>query len=82
MEEKGLIYREKNPSDGRGVLIKLTELGKIKRKDAKESVLQFNESILDNVSLSDLEGFKRVINVINSLISDNKVYNSIKRKVS
>jgi DNA-binding MarR family transcriptional regulator len=30
MEEKGLI-RKKNPDDGRGVLIYLTELGKEKR---------------------------------------------------
>jgi DNA-binding MarR family transcriptional regulator len=31
MEEKGLIIRKKNPDDGRGVLIYLTELGKKKR---------------------------------------------------
>jgi DNA-binding MarR family transcriptional regulator len=31
MEEKGLIIRKKNPDDGRGVLIYLTELGKEKR---------------------------------------------------
>jgi hypothetical protein len=30
MEEKGLIIRKKNPDDGRGVLIYLTELGKEK----------------------------------------------------
>jgi hypothetical protein len=31
MEEKGLIIRKKNPDDGRGVLIYLTELGKEKK---------------------------------------------------
>lgn len=30
MEEKGLIIRKRNPDDGRGVLIYLTELGKEK----------------------------------------------------
>jgi DNA-binding PadR family transcriptional regulator len=35
MEEKGLIIRKKNPDDGRGVLIYLTELGKEKRDLSK-----------------------------------------------
>ncbi|HFS67857.1 MAG TPA: MarR family transcriptional regulator [Flavobacteriia bacterium] len=83
MEEKGLIYREKNPNDGRGVLIKLTGLGKVKRKDAKESVLEFNEMVFNNVSKNDLDGFNNVINVINKLISDNKIYqNTNNKKVS
>lgn len=81
MEEKGLIYREKNPNDGRGVLIKLTEFGKIKRKDAKESVLQFNETVKNHISKEDFDGFIRVIKTINRLISDNQIY-SEKRKVS
>ena len=79
MEEKGLIYREKNPNDGRGVLIKLTDLGKIKRKDAKESVLLFNETVKNNVSEKDMQGFKTVINVINTLISDNNIYTENKK---
>jgi len=81
MEEKGLIYREKNPNDGRGVLIKLTEFGKIKRKDAKESVLQFNETVKNHISKEDFDGFIRVIKTINRLISDNQIY-SEERKVS
>jgi DNA-binding MarR family transcriptional regulator len=40
MEEKGLIIRKKNPDDGRGVLIYLTELGKEKRL-IKNTVLKF-----------------------------------------
>ena len=79
MEEKGLIYREKNPNDGRGVLIKLTDLGKIKRKDAKESVLLFNETVKNSVSEKDMQGFKTVINVINTLISDNNIYTENKK---
>jgi DNA-binding MarR family transcriptional regulator len=39
MEEKGLIIRKKNPDDGRGVLIYLTELGKEKRDLSKNTVL-------------------------------------------
>ena len=33
MEEKGLIIRKKNPADGRGVLIYLTEIRKEKREN-------------------------------------------------
>ncbi len=40
MEEKGLIFRKKNPADGRGVLIFLTELGKEKRELSKNTVFK------------------------------------------
>ena len=42
MEEQGLIYRDKNPEDGRSVLIKLTHKGKQEREIAKQIVLKFN----------------------------------------
>jgi DNA-binding MarR family transcriptional regulator len=74
MEEKGLIYREKNPSDGRGVLVKLTDLGKQKRLDAKESVIQFNDVVKNHISQKDLESFVKVTKIINKLISENKIY--------
>ena len=40
MEDKGLIYREKNPEDGRSVFIKLTDFGKEKRELSKLSVFK------------------------------------------
>jgi DNA-binding MarR family transcriptional regulator len=40
MEEKGLIIRKKNPDDGRGVLIYLTEL--VKKRDLSKTVLKFD----------------------------------------
>ena len=45
MEDKGAISREKNPSDGRGVIIKLTDFGKEMREISKESVIIFNDII-------------------------------------
>ena len=71
MEEKGIIYREKNPKDGRSVLIKLTEFGKTKREQAKKSVIQFNNSILSNVSKEDMNGFLNVIETIHKMINEN-----------
>jgi len=74
MEEKGAIYREKNPNDGRGVLIKLTDLGKLKREDAKMSVLRFNEVVRQNITEEELTSFFKVTKTINKLISDNVIY--------
>ncbi len=75
MEEKGIIFREKNPDDGRSVLIKLSALGKIKREQAKESVIQFNNTIKSNVSNQDMKGFINVIETIHKMISQNKIFN-------
>ena len=55
MEDLGLIERKPNPNDGRGVLIYLTDFGKEKRKDAKERVLIFNETVRKHVSEEKLK---------------------------
>ncbi len=75
MEEKGLIIRKKNPADGRGVLIYLTELGKEKRSLSKNTVLQFNETVKNHITEEKLQNFIEVAEVINDLITDKKIYN-------
>lgn len=74
IEERGYIQRKRNPKDGRGVLIFLTPLGLEKREESKEVVLRFNEVVKEHTSPEDLVGFFRVINTINKLITDKKVY--------
>lgn len=74
MEEKGLIIRKKNPFDGRGVLIYLTEFGKEKRELSKETVLKFNEAVRQNVSPEKLEHFMEVSEIINELIAEKKIF--------
>ena len=74
MEEKGLIIRKKNPFDGRGVLIYLTEFGKEKRELSKETVLKFNETIKQNVPDEKLQNFIEVAEIINELISEKKIF--------
>lgn len=76
MEEKGLIVRKPNPNDGRGVLICLTDFGKQKREFSKGVVLIFNETIRENVSAEDLNGFYKVAGVINELIVEKKIYSN------
>lgn len=74
LEEKGLIIRKKNPNDGRGVLIYLTEFGKQMRAQSKETVLKFNESIRKNISEEKLQNFIEVADIINDLIAEKKIF--------
>lgn len=74
MQDKGLIIREKNPEDGRSVLIKLTEFGREMREYSKTVVLRFDESVQKHISAEDLKTFKEVANTIADLISHRKIY--------
>jgi DNA-binding MarR family transcriptional regulator len=73
-EEKGLITKQKNPEDGRGVLVFLTELGKEKRELSKSTVLQFNEIVKQNISEEKLKNFIEVAELINDLIVEKKIF--------
>ncbi|WP_291116888.1 MarR family winged helix-turn-helix transcriptional regulator [Flavobacterium sp. UBA6135] len=74
LEEKGLIIRKKNPDDGRGVLIYLTELGKEKRELSRNTVLKFNEVIRENITEEQLKNFMEVAEVITELINEKKIF--------
>lgn len=74
IEERGFIERKRNPKDGRGVLIFLTPLGLEKREESKAVVLRFNEVVKENTTQDDLVGFFRIIDIINKLITDKKIY--------
>jgi len=74
LEEKGLIIRKKNPDDGRGVLIYLTDFGKQMRAQSKETVIKFNESIRKNISEEKLQNFMEVSDIINELIVEKKIF--------
>ncbi|MDN3707533.1 MarR family transcriptional regulator [Myroides ceti] len=74
MEEKGLIERRKNPKDGRGVNIYLTKLGKEKRELSKETVLKFNNSVLQHITEEQLKNFIEVSDIIQELISEKKIF--------
>ncbi len=74
MEEKGLIVRKPNPNDGRGVLIHLTDFGLEKRNYSKNVVLRFDDAVKENVSEEKLKHFFEVMNTINGLIAEKKIY--------
>ncbi|WP_291103159.1 MULTISPECIES: MarR family winged helix-turn-helix transcriptional regulator [unclassified Flavobacterium] len=74
MEDKGLIIRKKNPFDGRGVLIYLTEFGKEKRELSKNTVLKFNETLKQHIPEEKLQHFIEVSEIINELITEKKIF--------
>jgi DNA-binding MarR family transcriptional regulator len=74
LEERELISKKKNPSDGRGVLLYLTEEGKEKRELSKNTVLQFNDTLKQHISEEQLKNFVEVAEIINQLIADKKIF--------
>ena len=74
MEEKGLVRREPNPDDGRGVLINLTQEGLEKRTLSHSLVKQFNQAIEKTITESELKAFHKVADVIMSKLEDKSTF--------
>ena len=74
MEEKGFIYREKDPNDGRSVRIFLTDLGKQKREISRATVLEFNTTANKLIEKEKLDTFFEVIEQINNLIDTKSIF--------
>ena len=58
----------------RGILIKLTERGIEFRNYAKELVMKFNKSITNEVGENSVKNFYHVIDRINKLIKNKKIF--------
>ena len=65
LEERNFIERKPNPKDGRGRLVFLTKLGLKKREISKKIVLEFNKSISDQLTKTEIDVFFKVIKYIN-----------------
>jgi DNA-binding MarR family transcriptional regulator len=74
LEERGVIYREKNPNDGRSVLIKLTPLGIEKRDISRSKVIQFNQAVSNKLNVEQIQNFFEVTEVIQELISNKDIF--------
>ena len=74
MEEESLIERLPNPDDGRGILIKLTKRGIDYRNYAKDQVMKFNKTIMGDLGEEAINNFLHVINQINKLIKNKKIF--------
>ena len=75
MEKKNLIIRKQNPSDGRSILIFLTEFGKNKRDDSRSVVLNFNKHIESKLNKQQVKNFLEVAECI--MIESKKFENFI-----
>ena len=75
MEKKNLIIRKQNPSDGRSVLIFLTEFGKNKRDDSRSVVLNFNKHLESKLNKQQVKNFLEVAECI--MIESKKFENFI-----
>lgn len=72
MEERGLIHRVKNPDDGRGVFITLTDLGMEMRAISRDVVVSFNEQVAQLLSPHQLKQFINTCGRINEWIQTKK----------
>ena len=75
LEDKGMIYRERNPNDGRSVFLKLTKSGKKMRDISRESVLVFNDTVRMNISEAKVNNFFEVTDAIKKLSDENSFFN-------
>jgi DNA-binding MarR family transcriptional regulator len=74
MEENGLILRKSVATDRRLVKIFLTKEGKQKKEKSREVVLKFNNTVKQHVTNEKLAVFFEVLQNVNQLIDENKIY--------
>ncbi len=72
MEENKLILRKPNPDDGRGILIYLTDNGKVKRDITKEKVLKFNCLLEKKIGKSNIKLFHKISEEIKNIADEIK----------
>ncbi|WP_436514460.1 MarR family winged helix-turn-helix transcriptional regulator [Ekhidna sp. To15] len=82
MEEKGWVYREKDPTDGRSVRIFLSEVGKEKRELSRRAVREFNSKVRTSISEEKLNDFFSVVSQINEIIDEPSLFDKIAEQIS
>lgn len=70
MEESGLIYRASDSIDKRKSLVFLTDEGVVKRKEARDVVLNFNEKVYENLPKTKIKAFFEVMEKLDHLLID------------
>jgi DNA-binding MarR family transcriptional regulator len=78
MEASGLIRREPDSNDKRSVRIFLTSEGRRKKEKAREVVLLFNNTVLEQVSPQKLNVFFEVLGEINKVVEKPDLFERIK----
>lgn len=82
MEEKGWVYREKDPTDGRSVRIFLSDLGKEKRELSRRAVKEFNIKVRTLIPQERLNDFFTVLKDINEIVDDPNLFTKVAEEIS
>lgn len=82
MEEKGWVYREKDPTDGRSVRIFLSDVGKEKRELSRRAVREFNSKIRSLIDENRLSIFFEVAQEISEIVDDPKLFNKVADQIA
>lgn len=77
LETSGLITKEFDETDKRLVKLFLTKEGKKRRDLAKSIVVNFNNTIREEIDEKDLQTTFKVLSQVNELIDKNKLYSKI-----
>jgi DNA-binding MarR family transcriptional regulator len=77
MESAGLIFRAPDPNDRRSVRIFLTTEGRRKKEKAREVVLLFNNTVLQQVAPEKLKVFFEVLSEINKVVERPDLFEGI-----
>lgn len=77
MEEKGLVYRAPDSNDKRSVRVFLTSKGIEMKNHARETVLQFNNALRETIPQQKREVFFEVLGMINNVIEQNKIFETV-----
>lgn len=72
LEEAGVIERKQDQNDKRKAVIHLTPLGMDWREVAKETVINFNETIFQHFEKEEMDTFFAILKKINKIIDENK----------
>lgn len=82
MEEKGWVYREKDPTDGRSVRIFLSDVGKEKRELSRRAVREFNNKVRTLIPDEKLDSFFIVLDKVNEIVNDTSLFERIAKEIS
>ncbi len=82
MEEKGWVYREKDPTDGRSVRIFLSDVGKEKRELSRRAVREFNSKVRTLIPAETLNNFFSAAKQIGAIIDDPSLFDKIAEDIS
>jgi len=67
MEERGLIYRQKDLKDRRVVMLFLTEKGLELKKMSRHMVLNYNKTVYDEIGHEEMDNFLKTMTKIRNI---------------